>query len=351
MSSLPRATVHLDNIVANWRTLAALHPKANTSAVLKANAYGLGTERVAAALTSAGCDTFFVAYPEEGAVVRKAVGPDPSIFILNGPAPASMHLFHAHSLIAVLNSPAQIRLWSDAGNSPCALHFNTGINRLGLPASMPQTDGDALRAMNPVLVMSHLACADEPDHALNAAQLAAFRKITDAFPGVPASLANSAGCYLGRDYGFQFTRPGIALYGGSVPPARIQLRHAVTLDAEILSVFPVKAGDRVGYGATFTAPQDMLLATVGLGYADGVLRSASNCFIGWLDGVPCPVTGRVSMDLITIDVSKAQPSAKAGVRVEFLGANAKLEDQAARANTLGYELLTGLGTRVERLYP
>lgn len=351
MSSLPRATVHLDNIVANWRTLAALHPKANTSAVLKANAYGLGTERVAAALASAGCDTFFVAYPEEGAVVRKAVGPDPSIFILNGPAPASMYLFHAHSLIAVLNSPAQIRLWSDAGNSPCALHFNTGINRLGLPASMPQTDGDALRAMNPVLVMSHLACADEPAHALNAAQLVAFRKITDAFPGVPASLANSAGCYLGRDYGFQFTRPGIALYGGSVPPARIQLRHAVTLDAEILSVFPVKAGDRVGYGATFTAPQDMLLATVGLGYADGVLRSASNCFIGWLDGVPCPVTGRVSMDLITIDVSKAQPSAKAGVRVEFLGANAKLEDQAARANTLGYELLTGLGTRVERLYP
>lgn len=351
MSSLPRATVHLDNIVANWRTLAALHPKANTSAVLKANAYGLGTERVAAALASAGCDTFFVAYPEEGAVVRKAVGPDPSIFILNGPAPASMHLFHAHSLIAVLNSPAQIRLWSDAGNSPCALHFNTGINRLGLPASMPQTDGDALRAMNPVLVMSHLACADEPDHGLNAAQLAAFRKITDAFPSVPASLANSAGCYLGRDYGFQLTRPGIALYGGSVPPARIQLRHAVTLDAEILSVFPVKAGDRVGYGATFTAPQDMLLATVGLGYADGVLRSASNCFIGWLDGVPCPVTGRVSMDLITIDVSKAQPSAKAGVRVEFLGANAKLEDQAARANTLGYELLTGLGTRVERLYP
>ena len=351
MSSLPRATVHLDNIVANWRTLAALHPKANTSAVLKANAYGLGTERVAAALASAGCDTFFVAYPEEGAVVRKAVGPDPSIFILNGPAPASMHLFHAHSLIAVLNSPAQIRLWSDAGHSPCAFHFNTGINRLGLPACMPETDGDALRAMNPVLVMSHLACADEPDHALNAAQLAAFRRITDAFPGVPASLANSAGCYLGRDYGFQFTRPGIALYGGSVPPARIQLRHAVTLDAEILSVFPVKAGDRVGYGATFTAPQDMLLATVGLGYADGVLRSASNCFIGWLDGVPCPVTGRVSMDLITIDVSKAQPSAKAGVRVEFLGANAKLEDQAARANTLGYELLTGLGTRVERLYP
>ena len=351
MSSQPRATVHLTHIVANWRTLAALHPKANTSAVVKANAYGLGADRVSAALASAGCDTFFVAYPEEGAVVRKAVGPAPSIFVLNGPAPASLHLFHTHSLIAVLNSPAQTRLWSDAGSLPCALHFDTGINRLGLPASMLETEGEALRGLNPVLIMSHLACADEPDHALNAVQLAAFRKITEAFPGVPASLANSAGCYLGRDYGFQVTRPGIALYGGSIPPARIQLQHAVTLDAEILSVFPVKAGETVGYGATYTAPQDMILATIGLGYADGVLRSASNCFIGWLDGVPCPVTGRVSMDLITIDVSKAQQSAKAGERVEFLGANAKLEDQAARANTLGYELLTGLGTRVERLYP
>ena len=186
---------------------------------------------------------------------------------------------------------------------------------------------------------------------MNAAQLSAFSRIAAAFPSVPASLANSAGCYLGRDYAFQVARPGIALYGGSTPPARVQIQHAVTLEAEILSVFPVKAGETVGYGATFTAPQDMLLATVGLGYADGVLRSASNCFIGWLDGLPCPVTGRVTMDLITIDVSKAQQAAKAGSRVEFLGANAKLEDQAARANTLGYELLTGLGTRVERLYP
>ncbi|MEZ6001488.1 alanine racemase [Hyphomonas sp.] len=351
MSSQPRATVHLNNIVANWRTLAGLNPKANTAAVVKANAYGLGAERVSSALMAAGCDTFFVAYPEEGAAVRKAVGPAPAIFVLNGPSSSTMHLFHAHALTAVLNSQVQIRLWADAQGLPCALHFDTGMNRLGLPANVLDTDGDALRALNPVLVMSHLACADEPDHELNAIQLAAFSKISAAFPGVPASLANSAGCYLGRDYGFQVARPGIALYGGSTPPARVSIQHAVTLEAEILSVFPVKAGETVGYGATFTAPQDMLLATVGLGYADGVLRSASNCFIGWLDDVPCPVTGRVTMDLITIDVSKAQQLAKAGRRVEFLGSHAKLEEQAARANTLGYELLTGLGTRVERLHP
>ncbi|KCZ48628.1 MULTISPECIES: alanine racemase [unclassified Hyphomonas] len=351
MSSLPRATIHLDHIVANWRTMAGLQPKSTTAAVVKANAYGLGAEPVARALAAAGCNTFFVAYPEEGAAVRKTVGPAPAIFILSGPARATMHLFHAHALTAVLNSEAQVSLWADMAGLPCALHFDTGMNRLGLPVSVLESNGDALRALQPVLVMSHLACADEPDHEMNAAQLVAFSDIAAAFPGVPASLANSAGCYLGRDYGFQLTRPGLALYGGTTPPARVQLQHAVTLEAEILSVFSVKAGETVGYGATFKAPQDMMLATAGLGYADGIPRSASNCFIGWLDDQPCPVTGRVSMDLITIDVSKAQQAAKAGRRVEFLGSHAKLEDQAARANTLGYELLTGLGTRVERLYP
>jgi len=352
MSSLPRASVHLANIVENWRTLAGLQPAATTAAVVKADAYGLGAARVGPALAKAGCEAFFVAYTQEGAALRKAVGAGPTIYVLNGPVRDDTGLYADHNLIPVLSSPTQIRLWQDAApGKPCALHFDTGINRLGLKPDLLSTGGEALRALNPVLVMSHLACADEPDHAKNPAQREAFAEIAAAFPGVPASLANSAGCYLGRDYGFQLTRPGIALYGGSVPPARVKLRHAVTLEAQILSVFPAKAGETVGYGATFTAPQDMMLATAGLGYADGIPRAAANCFVGWLDGVPCPVTGRVSMDLITIDVSKAQRAAKAGERVEFLGPHAKLEDQAARANTLGYELLTGLGPRVERIYP
>ena len=351
MSFLPRATVHLENIVANWRTLAGLHPAAKTAAVVKADGYGLGAAHVGPALAKAGCDTFFVAYAEEGAALRKALGPGPVIHVLNGPERADISTYKDAGLTAILSSEAQIAVWAEAGGDlPCGLHFDTGMNRLGLRPDMLASASTALRALKPVLVMSHLACADEPGHAKNEAQRIAFDAIAAAFPGVPASLANSAGCYLGRNYGYDLTRPGIALYGGSAPPARLTLAPAVTLEAEILSVFSAKAGETVGYGATFTASADMMLATVGLGYADGIPRAAASCFIGWLDGVPCPVTGRVSMDLITIDVTKAQPAAKAGQRVEFLGAHAKLEDQAARANTLGYELLTGLGPRVERIY-
>ncbi len=350
MSSLPRATIHLSNISANWRALDRLHPAATTAAVVKADGYGLGAGRVAKALATAGCDTFFVAYVEEGVAVRQAVGAGPRIFVLNGPSASDYRIYKAANLTAVLNCEDHLATWMSAGRGPCALHFDTGMNRLGLKPAILDKMGDELRKLQPVLVMSHLACADDAAHPMNEAQRLAFDAVAAAFPDTPASLANSAGCYLGRSYGYDLTRPGIALYGGSAPPARVKLAHAVTLEAEILSVFKVSAKETVGYGATFTAKSGMTLATVGLGYADGVLRTASNCFIGWLDGIACPVVGRISMDLITIDVSKAQAAAKAGVRVEFLGANAKLEDQAARANTLGYELLTGLGSRVQRVY-
>ena len=351
MSRLPRAYIHLNNIAENWRTLDRLHPGASTAAVVKADAYGLGAPRVARALAGAGCDTFFVAYTEEAIAVRRALGPALGrIFVLNGPAASELRTYKDARLTAVLSGPEHVELWRQARGLPCALHFDTGMNRLGLKPDILETSGEALRKLAPVLVMSHLACADEPDHALNAAQLRAFDPITSAFPDTPASLCNSTGCYLGKAYAHDLTRPGIALYGGSVPPQKVKLRHAVTLQAEILSVFKAKAGETVGYGATFTVPEDMTLATVGLGYADGMLRAASNKLTGWVDGVPCPVVGRISMDLITLDVSKAQRAAKAGTRVEFLGSHAKLEEQAARAGTLGYELLTGLGSRVERVY-
>ncbi|MCA8902193.1 MAG: alanine racemase, partial [Hyphomonas sp.] len=240
--------------------------------------------------------------------------------------------------------------WRDDQPLACAIYVDTGMNRLGLNPDILDKDGDALRKLAPVLVMSHLACADDPDSPMNAAQLKAFDAIAAAFPDTPSSLANSAGCYLGKAYGQDLTRPGIALYGGSHPPAGVSLRPAVTLEAEILSVFSAKAGSTVGYGATHTLGADVTLATVALGYADGILRAGSDKLSGWIDGVECPVLGRVSMDLITLDVSKAQQAAKAGARVEFLGPHAKLEAQAARAGTLGYELLTGLGPRVERVY-
>lgn len=351
MTSLPRATIHRANIARNWRALDRLHPGATTAAVVKADAYGLGAQKVSQALAEAGCSTFFVAHIEEGVAVRRAVGMGPRIFVLNGPATSEMRIYREAMLTAVLSSEDQIALWSRAPRQGCALHFDTGMNRLGLSPGLLKKQKQELQKLQPVLVMSHLACADIAGHPKNQTQLDAFTEIAAAFPDTPASLANSAGCYLGKDYGFDLTRPGIALYGGSHPPESVSLEPAVTLEAQILSVFEAKKGETVGYAAQHTLKTNATLATVALGYADGILRSGSDKLVAYYDGVACPVLGRVSMDLITIDVSKAQRTVKAGTRVEFLGTHAKLEEQAALAGTLGYELLTGLGNRVERVYP
>lgn len=351
MSFRPRASVNLPGITANWRAVDRLTPTATTAAVVKANGYGLGAPKVAHALAEAGCSTFFVAHLEEGTEVRRALGFGPRIFVLNGPSGSDLRTFREADLTPVLSTDEQVDLWGRAQRGACALHFDTGMNRLGLSAKLLEHQRDALQKLQPVLVMSHLACADTPDHPLNRIQLDRFKEISAAFPDTPASLAASAGCYLGKDYAFDLTRPGIALYGGSVPPDSVRLEPAVTLEARIVSVILARAGDSVGYGATHQLAENTTLATVALGYADGIPRSGSSTLIGYINGTPCPVVGRISMDLITIDVSKAQGIAKAGVRVEFLGAHAKLEEQAARAGTLGYELLTGLSNRVERVYP
>lgn len=350
MTSRPRATVHLDNIVANWQAIDRLHPGATTAAVVKADAYGLGASHVVRKLAAKGCSTFFVAHLEEAVEVRRALGFGPRIFVLNGPSARELQTYREAALTPVLSSEEQVAVWARTPQEGCALHFDTGINRLGLDAALLETRLEEFHKLQPVLVMSHLACADTPDHPMNWQQLSAFSDIAGAFPDTPASLANSAGCYLGRAYGFDLTRPGIALYGGSRPPDDVVLKPGLTLTARILSVFRAGAGETVGYGATRMLDADTTLATVALGYADGMPRSGSDRLVAWLGDVPCPVVGRISMDLITIDVSKAQARAKTGERVEFLGSHAKLEDQAARAGTLGYELLTGLGKRVERLY-
>ncbi|MFN4184394.1 MAG: alanine racemase [Hyphomonas sp.] len=350
MSQMPRATVLTGNIADNWRTLDALHPGATTAAVVKADAYGLGALRVARALRIAGCQTFFVAYAEEGLVVRKAAGKAARIFVLNGPVRGEMATYRDADLTAVLSSEAHVKLWGTAPKGSCALHFDTGMNRLGLPGDMSEKDLAALRRLQPVLVMSHLACADEPESPMNTAQRKAFNEISDAFPDTPASLANSNGCYLGKGFAYDLTRPGLALYGGTEPPEKVKLKPGVILEASILATFSGQSGTKVGYGGTHTLTEDRILATCGLGYADGIPRSGSGQLTGWLEGNPCPVLGRVSMDLITLDVTDCAKLAKPGARVEFLGENAKLEAQAAACGTLGYELLTGLGPRVQRVY-
>ncbi len=350
MSFLPRATVMIDNITANWRTLDALHPGATTAAVVKADAYGLGAVKVARALRLAGCNTFFVAYVEEGVALRKAIGKGPRIFVLNGPMRTELAAYRDSDLTAVISSEMQLKLWSSSPRATCALHVDTGMNRLGLPLSIIELEATALRRLAPVLIMSHLACADDPASPMNARQRERFEQVIDVFPDTPASLANSAGCFLGKGYAYDLTRPGIALYGGSTPPPGVRLKPGVLLEAAILSVFKGAKGSSVGYGATITLTEDRVLATCALGYADGLLRAGSGRLRGWLDGVPCPVLGRISMDLVTLDVTEAQRAAKIGARVEFLGENARLEAQAEAAGTLGYELLTGLGPRVQRVY-
>ena len=350
MSFMPRATVLTSNIVDNWRTLDALHPGATTAAVVKADAYGLGAAKVARALKVAGCQTFFVAYLDEALTLRKAIGRGPRIFVLNGPMRGELAAYRDAELTAVLSSELHLKLWSTAPRGTCAIHVDTGMNRLGLPPNLIDTEATALRRLAPVLVMSHLACADDPKNPMNAAQRKAFEDVADAFPDTPASLANSAGCYLGKAYGFDLTRPGLALYGGTAAPANVALKTGVILEATIVSVFKGNKGTSVGYGGTYTLDEDRVLATCAIGYADGLPRSGSGKLRGWVDGVACPVAGRISMDLVTLDITDGPKAIKPGARVEFLGEHAKLEAQAAACGTLGYELLTGLGPRVQRNY-
>ena len=318
--------------------------------MVKADGYGLGATKIARALKLAGCSTFFVAYLDEGMTLRKAVGRGPRIFVLNGPMRGEMAAYREAELTAVLSSELHLKLWSTAARGTCAIHVDTGMNRLGLPLSLVDTEATALRRLAPVLVMSHLACADEPKHPMNLRQRKAFEEVADAFPDTPSSLANSAGCFLGKGYGFDLTRPGLALYGGTTPPADVQLKPGVVLEATILTLFTGHKGTSVGYGATHPLTEDRQLATCAIGYADGLPRAGSGKLKGWIDGVACPVAGRISMDLVTLDVTEAPNTLKPGMRVEFLGEHARLEAQAAACGTLGYELLTGLGPRVQRNY-
>ena len=350
MSFLPRATVLVSNIVENWRTLDALHAGATTAAVVKADAYGLGAAKIGRALKIAGCSTFFVAYLDEALALRKAVGKGARIFVLNGPVRGELAAYRDAELTAVLSSELHMKLWANAPRGTCAIHVDTGMNRLGLPMSVVDTEATALRRLAPVLVMSHLACADEPQNPMNLQQRRDFEQVVDAFPDTPASLANSSGCFLGKGYAFDLTRPGIALYGGTTPPPNVTIRPGVVLEATILSVFKALKGSSVGYGATHILDEDRLLSTCAIGYADGLPRAGSGKLKGWIDGVACPVIGRISMDLTTLDLTDGPKGIKPGAHVEFLGEHAKLEAQAAACGTLGYELLTGLGPRVQRNY-
>lgn len=348
MASLLR--IDLAAIVANWQALRARHDQ-ETAAVLKADAYGLGAAPVARALRAAGCRSFFVAHLAEGLALREALGPGPDIYVLNGFPPGADQ---GARLVTVLNGLADLRAHAAAG-SAAVLHLDTGMSRLGLDAreqAALAADPGMLGRLNLRFVMTHLACADEPGHPLNALQRARFEEAARRLaPRARRSLANSSGIFLGKEFGSHMARPGAALYGLNPTPGRPNpMRQAVTLEAEILQIREIAAGDTVGYGAAWTAPGPRRIATVAAGYADGYLRALSGRSFGHLHGVKVALVGRVSMDLATFDVTGV-PAARPGDRILLIGGEGNTPDDiAARCGTIGYEILTSLGARYARRY-
>ncbi len=363
--SLPaggRLTVDLVALAANWKALAD-HVAGGghaTAAVVKGDGYGIGLEEAGRTLAAAGCTTFFVALPDEGRRLRDVL-PSAVIYVLNeliGGADA----YARADMRPVLGSWPEIEEWAAfrkaGGATGAAVHVDTGMNRLGLTlhdALDLRRNARLLAALAPDLIISHLACADTPDHPMNRRQLALFREVRAQFPDLPASLANSAGVFLGPDYHFDLVRPGIALYGGvAVQGLTNPMRAVATLEARVLAVREAEEGETVGYGATQSFKQPARLATLSIGYADGYHRLAGGSderpgAWAWVRGQRAPLAGRVSMDLITIDVTNI-PGVTRGDWVELFGRHVPVDEVARHAGTIGYELLTNLGRRYERVY-
>jgi alanine racemase len=338
-------SIDLDAIAANWRALDRLSgPDTQTGAVVKADGYGLGAGRVARALAQAGARRFFVACAEEGAAVRQALGHGPQISVFSGHMPGDTDMIHDLDLTPMLNSINQItrHLESLPGHA-FGIQLDTGMNRLG----MEQGEWEAVAAFvleaGPELLMSHLACADEPGHEMNAAQLAEFHAMTDGID-VPRSLSATGGLLLGPEFHFDLTRHGIGLYGGR--PFE-DATPTVALSLPVIQLRDLAIGETVGYGCTWVAEAPSQIASVSGGYADGLLRSLGNRAVLWSGNVPCPVVGRVSMDTITVDVSHLEQAPRA---LDILGPHQSVDDLADAGDTIGYEILTGLGARYTRRY-
>lgn len=368
VASLAGATgvvrVNLDAIAANWTALAQRVAPARCGGVVKADAYGLGAARVIPALVRAGCETFFIATPNEAEIARE-LAPLARIFALDGLAGSNGETFANLGVMPVLSTLDDIARWSALGlkrntKQAAALHIDTGLNRLGLSARDVRRiagDGTLLAGIDVTLIMSHLASADNPADTKNREQLLAFETLTALFPGVPRSLAASDGLMLGPAYHFDLVRPGYALYGGQASQANpAPVRAAVNVFARILAINDVPRGETVGYSATWRATRPSRIATISAGYADGIPRSASGP-----DGRPggyimigdtlAPIVGRVSMDLITVDVTDVPAGvARAGEFAKLIGDGLSIEDAGYSAGTIGYEILTRLGQRFQRSY-
>ena len=355
MNSPVRITIDLAALAANFASLRALAQPAEVAAVVKANAYGLGIEPVAARLVAEGCRTFFVATLAEGLELRR-LQDSVRIFVLNEMPADSLPLFTRHKLLPVLNTLDEVRAWTfSAAGAPAAVQIDTGMTRAGLSGedlAALNTNRGLKSSLNLVLVMSHLACADEPAHPMNLQQLERCEALRWHWPAVPWSIANSAGIFLGSRFHGALVRPGIALYGGQPSAGGANpMTEVVRLEGRVLQVRSLTAPANVGYGATQRIAPPARVATVGLGYADGYPRSLSGRGFALCNGQRAPLIGRVSMDLLTLDVSAPEHARlQVGDYVSLIGRGAALEEVAALAGTVNYELLTSLSRRAERIY-
>ncbi len=363
-----RLTVDLQALADNWREMASRSGAARTAAVVKADAYGLGLEDCGTTLYEAGARDFFVAVVQEGVTLR-AYAPDARIFVLSGIWPGQEHMFFDNDLVPVLASEEQLAFWmsviAERGDYPCALQVDTGFNRLGLAledALALAQDVSRPASFSPVLVLSHLHSGDTPSSPSNAEQLQAFQQVSAAFEGIESSFSASAGIFLGPDYHFDLTRPGISLYGGEAVNGLAPLRTVATAEARILQIRQAKEGDTVSYGATHRLSRPSRLAIASVGYADGYLRALSGSGVplrgddapgafGFVAGHRVPVVGRITMDLTIFDVTDIPDGGvRAGDYIELFGTNIALDEVARTAGTIGYEVLTSLGLRYERKY-
>jgi len=352
-------TVRLGAIAANFKTAQRLAGPAAVAAVIKADAYGTGLVPAAKALVNAGCDSFFVARLEEGLALRP-LAPAARIFVLDGAQPDMVPALVTHRLTPVLNSLAEVASWSAVARETharldAAVHIDTGMNRLGLPAAELSTlaaeRNRRLEGLRVILWLSHLACSDVPDDRMNRVQLERFKTALAMLPQAPASLSASGGIMLGKEYLFDMVRPGLALYGGNPQPTVANpFAPVVRLTSRILQVHRAGKGEPVGYGASFHTKRPSLLAVAASGYADGIFRSQSNRGAVAVEGHRAPIVGRVSMDLTTFDVTDIPGEIVPGMDAEFIGDTISLEDAAAAADTISYEILTSLSHRAKRRY-
>lgn len=349
--------IDLDAIAANWRALDAMHA-GQTAGVVKADAYGLGAARVAPKLLAIGCRHFFTAHLSEALAIRVLL-PGAMLAVLNGILPGEATEFAIRDIVPVCGALHELALWRAEAQRrgevlPVILHVDTGMARLGLTAlelARLRNDSALLEGVRVTYVMTHLACADTPDDPMNARQAAAFAAAMQQFPGAKTSFANSSGMFLGPSFGSDLARPGAALYGidPSSGGGKNPMRGVLRLSAPILQIHEVAPGESVGYGGDWTARQPSRIATLGVGYADGFLRSLGNRATAYFDATPVPLVGRVSMDLTTFDVTDL-PDLQPGDRLTLIGERHGPDELAREAGTNGYEILTSLGRRYQRRY-